>query len=181
MIPYGLSSKHTDLSIHYRLNELLRQTYLAEARRPRSRDPAPPSTWPLAIAKRWTVWPWRNASLLAANMSIAHTYSLQLKAGKGLANVPIFRRYGWPSLAEGEGGACTPIGMPTNGYHGDTDEMLRRQPPACCVQTSCIEMSVMSAPHSIALLYDHLQPSNWNCHSNMIPLILFPTSGTPTI
>jgi len=38
--------------------------------------------------------PWRNVSLLSANMS------LQLKAGKRLANVPIFRRDGWPSLAE---------------------------------------------------------------------------------
>jgi len=64
---------------------------------------------------------WRNVSLLSANMSIANTYSLQLKAGNGPANVPIFRRDGWPSLAEW--GPCTPIG-----YHGDTDEMLRRQP-----------------------------------------------------
>jgi len=33
-------------------------------------------------------------------MSIANTSSLQLKDGKGLANVPIFRRRGWPGLAE---------------------------------------------------------------------------------
>jgi len=52
------------------------------------------------IAKGWTVWPWRNVSLLSANVSIANTYSLQLKVGKGPANVPIFRRNGWPSLAK---------------------------------------------------------------------------------
>jgi len=69
------------------------------------------------------IWPWRNVNLLSANMSIANTSSLQ----KGLANVSIFRRDGWPNLAEWE--LYTPIGMPTNGYHGDTDEMLRRQPP----------------------------------------------------
>ena len=73
----------------------------------------------------------------------ANTYSLQLKVGKGLANVPIFRRDGWPSLAEW--GLCTPIGMSTNKYHGDTEDMLRRQPPAYSVQTSCIDILL---PHS---------------------------------
>jgi len=34
------------------------------------------------------------------------------------------------------GGPCTPIGMPTNVYHGGTEEMLRRQPAANSVQTS---------------------------------------------
>ena len=86
---------------------------------------------------------WRNVSLLCANMSIANTSSLQLKTGKGLANVSIFRRDGWPSLAEW--GPCIPIGMPTNGYHGDTDVMLRRQPPAYSVQTSCTDILL---PHS---------------------------------
>jgi len=100
---------------------------------------------PLIIAKGWTVWPWRNMSLLPANMSIANTSSLQLKAGKDFANVPIFRRDGWPSLPVAESGLCTPIGMSTNGYHGDTDEMLRKQPPADSVQTSCTEILL---PHS---------------------------------
>jgi len=54
---------------------------------------------PLTIAKGWTVWPWQNVNLLSANMSIAITSSLQ-NAGKGLASVPIFRRDGWPNLAE---------------------------------------------------------------------------------
>jgi len=61
---------------------------------------------PLTIAKGWTIWPWRNVNLLSAKMSIANISSLQLKAGKGLANVPIFRCDGWPSLAEW--GLCTP-------------------------------------------------------------------------
>jgi len=55
---------------------------------------------PLTIAKGWTVWPWRNVNLLSANMSIANISSLQLNAGKGLAKVSIFRRDGWPNLAE---------------------------------------------------------------------------------
>jgi len=64
------------------------------------------------MAGPYQVWPWRNVNLLSAKMSIANISSLQLKAGKGPANVPIFRRDGWPSLAEW--GLCTPIGMPTN-------------------------------------------------------------------
>jgi len=67
--------------------------------------------------------------------------SLQLKAGKGPANVPIFRRDGLLSLAKWA--LCTPIGMPTSGYHGDTDEMLRRQPPAYSVQTSCTDILLL--------------------------------------
>jgi len=43
--------------------------------------------------------------------------------------------------------------------------ILRRQPPVYSVQTSCIDIF---PPHSIALFYDRLQPSN------MIPLICFP-------
>ena len=113
---------------------------------------------PLTIAKNWTARPWRNVSLLFVNLSIANSSSLQLKAGKGPANVPMFRRDGWPSLAEW--GLCTPIGMPTNGYHGDTDEMLRRQPPAYSVQ-----MVYIHPPATLtAVLYDRIQPSN------MIPL-----------
>jgi len=74
--------------------------------------------------------------------SIANTSSL-----KGLANVSIFRRNGWPNLAEW--GLCTPIGMPINGYHGDTDEVLRRQPPAYSVQASCTDILLLpySRPH----------------------------------
>ena len=74
---------------------------------------------------------------------VANSTTLQLNAGKGLANVSIFRRDGWPNLAEW--GLCTPIGMPTNGYHGDTDEMLRRQTPAYSVQASCTDILL---PHS---------------------------------
>jgi len=33
---------------------------------------------------------------------------------------------GWPDFAE-KGGACIPTGKPTNGYHGDSGLMLRRQ------------------------------------------------------
>jgi len=40
-----------------------------------------------------------------------------------------------------------------NGYHGDTDEMLRRQPPTYSVQASCTDILLSS-------LYDRLQPSN---------------------
>jgi len=40
---------------------------------------------------------------------------------------------------------CTPIGMPTNAYHGDTEEMLRRQPSAYSVQISFTDIL---PPHS---------------------------------
>ena len=90
------------------------------------------------------VWPWRNVNLLSANMSILN-HSLQ----KGLANVAIFRRDGWPNLAEW--GLCTPIGMPTNGYHGDTDEMLRRQPPAYSVQASFPDSLLSCHTHGLTL------------------------------
>jgi len=33
-------------------------------------------------------------------MSIASAYSVQLSAGKSPANMPFFRRDGWPGLAE---------------------------------------------------------------------------------
>ena len=40
---------------------------------------------------------------------------------------------------------CTAIGMATNGYHRDTKKMLRRQPPAYSVHTSCMDIL---QPHS---------------------------------
>ena len=36
--------------------------------------------------------------------------------------------------------------LPINGYHGDPDEMLRRQPPAYSVQASCTDILLL--PHS---------------------------------
>ena len=94
----------------------------------------------------------RNLSLLSAKMSIANTSSLQLKAGKGLANVSIFRRDGWPSLAEWG------LSVYPNwdaGCHGDTDEMLRRQPPAYSVQTSCTDILLPHSPPYVMTVSSH--------------------------
>jgi len=102
---------------------------------------------------RMALLAWRNVSLLSANMSIVNTSSLQLKARKGLANLPIFRRNGWPSLAEWR--LCTPIGMPTNGYHGDTDVRMRRQPPAYSVHTSCTDILLPHSPPHFMTVSSH--------------------------
>jgi len=59
------------------------------------------------------------------------------------------KKLNWPNLAEW--GLCTPIGMPTNGHHGDTDEMLRRQPPAYSVQPSCTDILLSCHTHGLTL------------------------------
>jgi len=56
-----------------------------------------PSCITLIIAKGWMSGPGGIVNLPSAN--IASTYSLQSPVGKGPANVPDFRRSGWPGLA----------------------------------------------------------------------------------
>jgi len=52
---------------------------------------------PFYRERGWTVWPWENASLLFANMSIANTFSRQLKTGKGPTSIKGFRGDGGPA------------------------------------------------------------------------------------
>jgi len=86
-----------------------------------------------------------------------------VSAIKGLANVQFQARW---MAQSGQVGLCTPIGMPTNGYHGDTDEMLRRQPLAYSVQTSCTD-----------ILLPHLRPHVMTVSSH--PICLFIDNANP--
>jgi len=87
-----------------------------------------------------------NVNLLSANISIANTYLLQLKADKGPVNVPIFRRNGWSVL--GEWGPNPPIGMPINGYDTiETPELRRADKPLYLV---CKHRVLTSPRHTLS-------------------------------